>query len=181
MRLQNKKMVFVGLSFITVGATIAGIFSPPIFAIAGTALIGTIAVGKMIISHKSNREHQAQAPQHGVTPHPNPNDIHPSHDSVISLSPALTHWVEEKNEELVKPALGRDFSMHITYHSNQHSPKGAMSPEAINISVHTRDTGAATPPVPLAPRDPSPETPSVIPSPPRLRRKVTLPESANAI
>ncbi len=173
MKLKSKKMVFAGLCLITVGATVGGVFITPIFALAGTALIGTIAVGKMIVNHQGNHEHQAQSPQQGVTPNPNPNDIQPAHSNLSPPSLALTNWVEEKTEELAKPAMGRDFSMHIQYQTNQHSPGGTQSPDAINVSVHTRSPGSATPPTS---HHATPEGEHRrLPSAPPLTRKLTLP------
>lgn len=145
MNMKIKKLVFVGLILVTIGATVGGIFIPPLFAIAGTALVGAIGVGKVIVGGAQADDDEPVEPVVPAVPtvalaarkssSPPRNNLSP---------PTVTPMSEENKEGGSPPELQRDFSMHISYKTNQHSPGGSASPDAINVSVHTRSPNSAS-------------------------------------
>ncbi len=154
MKLTTKKYVFTGLALITIGATVGGVFMTPIFALAGTSLVGTIAVGKMIVGHRKNQEHKNAPVNPELTPDPKSNEM--SVGPIHSKKPSneLSH-VEEKKEDInlpEAPELERQFSMHVMYKSHNTSPGGTISPDSINVTVHTHpqhERGHSQEPSPL--------------------------------
>lgn len=175
MKLTTKKFVFAGLCILTIGGCVGGVWVPELFAIAGTALVGTIAVGRIIIK-APGADNATQTPEDTPVPAPGeltrvrrstspsaptnsptlpvPSNLSPPKVAAVDLS-KMTSPSSHLDASPTPPQLARDFSMHISY-KPEFNVDGSISPNAINVSVHSRSPNSpprnvSSPTTPQAP------------------------------